>query len=120
MSEERFDEIVPDALDGQRIDRVVAIIAEASRREAGELVAAGAVSIDGGVVDKASVKVTAGQSVAFGLTRRSDAIEADSTIEVPVVHVDDHVIVVAKPAGLVVHPGSGVRGATMVNGLLAH
>lgn len=120
MSEERFDEIVPDALDGQRIDRVVAIIAGASRREAGDLVANGAVLLDGGVVEKPSIKVVAGQSVAFGLTRQHTTVDPEPSVEVPVVHADDQVIVVDKPAGLVVHPGSGVRGSTMVNGLLAH
>ncbi len=119
MTEEHFAEIVPDALDGQRIDRVVAIIAEASRRQAGELVTAGGVRVDGAVVDKASIKVVAGQSVVFGLAREIHTVDADPAIEIPVVFSDDQVIVVDKPPGLVVHPGSGVRGSTMVNGLLA-
>lgn len=119
MAEQRFDEVVPEALDGQRVDRVVAIIADASRRQAGQLVADGGVEVDGQVVDKPSIKLDAGQSIRFDLLREEHSIEPDPLVDVPVLHADDQVIVVDKPAGLVVHPGSGVRGSTMVNGLLA-
>jgi 23S rRNA pseudouridine1911/1915/1917 synthase len=48
-----------------------------------------------------------------------DGLEPDESVEVHVRHVDDHVIVVDKQAGIVVHPGSGVVDATLVQGLLA-
>ncbi|MEL7158640.1 MAG: S4 domain-containing protein, partial [Actinomycetota bacterium] len=83
MTEHHFDEVVPEALDGQRVDRVVAIIADASRRQAGKLVADGAVEVDGRVMDKPSFKLEAGQSIRFGLVREDDLIEPDPTIEVP-------------------------------------
>ena len=46
-------------------------------------------------------------------------VAADASIEFPVVYEDDHIIVVDKPAGLVVHPGAGNPTGTLVNGLLA-
>ncbi|MEM8926340.1 MAG: RluA family pseudouridine synthase [Actinomycetota bacterium] len=118
-TEQEFVEVVPDALDGQRVDRVVSLMADISRSDSGRLVAAGAVTVDGRPVGKASIKVATGQTVCFRFTPPDDALVADPSVEVPVVHADDDVIVVDKPAGLVVHPGAGVRATTMVNGLLA-
>jgi 23S rRNA pseudouridine1911/1915/1917 synthase len=51
--------------------------------------------------------------------RTTSALVPDPTVEVPVVHADDHVVVVDKPAGLVVHPGAGNTAGTLVHGLLA-
>lgn len=119
MAEERYDERVPEALHDQRIDRIVAIVADVSRRQAVEAIANGQVLLDGAIASKPSQKAVAGQSVRFVLERESTELQADPTLEIPVVYLDDQVIVVDKPAGLIVHPGSGVRGATMVNGLLS-
>jgi 23S rRNA pseudouridine1911/1915/1917 synthase len=47
-------------------------------------------------------------------------MEPEPDVEVPLVHLDDHLLVVDKPAGLVVHPGAGQRTGTLVHGLLAH
>ena len=54
-----------------------------------------------------------------GAVPRGAAAEADPDVEFDVVHEDDDVIVVDKPAGLVVHPGAGNPDGTLVNGLLA-
>jgi len=51
--------------------------------------------------------------------RHDGQLEADPSVHVPVVYEDDHVIVVDKPAGLVVHPGAGTLDGTMAHGLLA-
>lgn len=118
MTEESFDERVPDALHDQRIDRIVAIAADVSRREAAEAIAGGRVVVDGDVVEKASQRAQAGQVVQFVIERDELVLAADPDLHVPVVFADDEVIVVNKPAGMVVHTGSGVRGSTMVNGLL--
>lgn len=110
---------LPDALDGERIDRIVALVADVPRSQAARLIARGGVAVDGRIVDKPSVRVRSGSSVAFAVERRPPGAVADDSVAVPVVHVDDHVIVVDKPAGLVVHAGAGVQGTTLVNGLLA-
>lgn len=119
VAEESFDELVPGALDGQRIDRTVAIVADVSRREAAEAVASGQVFVDGRPVHKASQRVIVGQAIRFVVERAEERLEADPDLEIPLIHVDEQLIVVDKPAGLVVHPGSGVSVATMVNGLLS-
>jgi 23S rRNA pseudouridine1911/1915/1917 synthase len=113
---------LPGALEGERLDRAVALLSGASRREVNELLEAGKVSIGGRVVMSRSRKVHAGELLALdGPVPASIPLapDADAAVDVPVIWSDDHVIVIDKPAGLVVHPGAGNPGATLVHGLLA-
>ncbi len=119
MAEEIYRELVPEALAGQRVDRVVALAGNVSRRQAAALVAAGDVLVDGAPVDKPSVKLQLGQELSFQFEREEIHLEADDSVAFDIIHVDSEVIVVYKPPGLVVHPGSGVGGSTLVNGLLS-
>jgi 23S rRNA pseudouridine1911/1915/1917 synthase len=114
-------EVVPRALDGQRLDRVVALVTGGSRAEAAALVDEGAVTVGGSPVTTRSHRVAEGDLVDIDLPDRPAEIElaADPSVPVPVVHEDADVIVVDKPAGVVVHPGAGQGSATLVNGLLA-
>jgi 23S rRNA pseudouridine1911/1915/1917 synthase len=116
-----IDEVVPAALDGERLDRVVALLTGASRADAASLVAAGGAALDGEVVDAGKVRVRLGQHLVIDPDRLpvTAAPVADPEVTVPVAYVDDDVIVVDKPAGLVVHPGAGAPDRTLVNGLLA-
>jgi 23S rRNA pseudouridine1911/1915/1917 synthase len=110
---------VPDALDGERVDRVVAMLADVSRREASELVAHGRVRLDGSPPDKASVRVRAGSVLVVEPLPPPGDLEPDPEVEVEVVHEDPAVLVVHKAADQVVHPGAGTPGGTLVQGLLA-
>lgn len=114
-------EIVPSALDGERIDRVVALLADVSRSRAGVAIDAGAVRLDGVVVTQRSRKVRVGEDlVLIGLEREAAHVPVgDRSVAVEVLYEDDDVVVVDKPAGLVVHPGAGNLDGTLVNGLLA-
>ena len=114
-------EVVPDALAGERLDRVVAMITGLSRAEVASLVEAGAVRVAGSVVTTRSRRLSAGDQVEVEAGERpGDApLVAEPAVDVPVVHEDDHLVVVDKPAGLVVHPGAGQRTGTLVHGLLA-
>jgi 23S rRNA pseudouridine1911/1915/1917 synthase len=114
-------EVVPRALDGQRLDRVVALVTGGSRAEAAALVDEGAVTVGGSPVTTRSHRVAEGDLVDIDLPDRPAEIElaADPSVPVPVVHEDADVIVVDKPAGVVVHPGAGQGSGTLVNGLLA-
>jgi 23S rRNA pseudouridine1911/1915/1917 synthase len=114
------DEVLPAALDGQRLDRVVALLGALSRSQAGALIDEGSVSVNGAAVTVRSHRLAAGDSLVFVPPEPVSAVPgADPTVVVPVVFEDEHVIVVDKPAGLVVHPGAGNRSGTLVNGLLA-
>jgi 23S rRNA pseudouridine1911/1915/1917 synthase len=110
---------VPGSLEGERVDRAVALLTGWTRGEVQELVASGAVLVDGRAVAK-SRRLTAGELIEL---RGEPAVpglpQPDPTV-VPVVrYEDDDLLVVAKPAGLVVHPGAGHPDHTLVNGLLA-
>ena len=112
-------EVVPRALDGQRLDRVVALVTGCSRAEAAGLVDEGAVLLDGHSVTSRSRRVSEGEALEVEVPSRAAEAElaADPAIAVPVVYEDPHLVVVDKPAGLVVHPGAGVVTGTLVNGL---
>jgi 23S rRNA pseudouridine1911/1915/1917 synthase len=116
-----IEDTIPAALDGERVDRVVAMLTGCSRAEAADAIAAGSVRVEGAVATKGSVRVQEGQRVAVegDPVRVEPPPAADPGVAVLVVHEDTEVIVVDKPAGLVVHPGAGHRGATLVHGLLA-
>lgn len=110
---------VPDALVGERLDRAVALLTGWTRREVQDLVEAGAVLVDGARVPK-SRKLEAGSVVELLAEPEVAGPPApDAAVEVVTRYEDDDVVVVAKPAGLVVHPGAGHPDGTLVNGLLA-
>jgi 23S rRNA pseudouridine1911/1915/1917 synthase len=113
---------VPGPLDGERVDRALALITGLSRGDVNRLIDGGHVSIGGRPVSSRSRKVRSGERLRVTAPIGSEAptrLAADATVPVPVVWCDDDVIVVDKPAGVVVHPGAGQRSSTLVHGLLA-
>lgn len=115
-----IDEVLPEALDGERLDRVVAMLDGCSRSVAATLVADGKVWIDGEPVTQRSMRVSSGMRISFDETDSSEpTVQPEPGVGFEIVHVDEHVIVVDKPAGLIVHPGAGRPDGTLVNGLLA-
>lgn len=99
---------------------MVAIAVDVSRAVARSLIEQGAVNIDGAEVTQVSRRVTSGSVLRVRYEPEpTAAVQPDPDIVVPVVHEDADVVVVDKPAGLIVHPGSGHPDGTLVNGLLA-
>jgi 23S rRNA pseudouridine1911/1915/1917 synthase len=113
-------EQVPAALDGERLDRIVALLADISRSAAAATITAGGVTVDGTAATSGKVRVAEGAVVEVdpAAIPRAALPAGDASVELVVVHVDDDVIVIDKPAGLVVHPGAGNPDGTLVNGLL--
>ena len=112
--------IVPESLAGERVDRAVAFLADLTRAEVSALVDEGAVRIGGATVKTRSRRVVAGDSLEVDIPERAVVtLVSDDSVPFDVVYADDAVIVVDKPAGVVVHPGAGVRSSTLVHGLLA-
>jgi 23S rRNA pseudouridine1911/1915/1917 synthase len=114
-------EVVPEAMAGERVDRIVAMVTGVSRSSVAALIDAGAVLVGGEPVQARSTRLVAGDEVEVDLP---DPVEAqrlvpEAGVEVPIVHEDEDLLVVDKPAGLVVHPGAGQRTGTLVHGLLA-
>ncbi len=116
---EHIEETIPEALDGLRIDRVIALVADISRTEASSLLAAGSVLINDAAPTKPSDRVAQGQVLQFDVERKSDELIPDPSVIVPVVFEDEQFLVVDKPAGMIVHPGSGASSGTMAHGLIA-
>ena len=116
-----IDDDVPSALDGQRLDRIVALMGDISRADASACIAAGGVTVDGRPATSGKVRLVEGQNVTVDPSTfpQCELPQADPTVEFDVVHEDESVIEVDKPAGLVVHPGAGNMVGTLVNGLLA-
>lgn len=105
---------------GDRIDRIVAVTVGVGRSRARALIEAGAVHVDGVMVTKAGERVR--DAVRLEVTGAVDAgpvVRADPSVTFEVVHQDEDLVVVDKPAGLVVHPAPGHDQPTLVDGLLA-
>lgn len=113
-------ESIPDALDGVRVDRVVALMTGLSRASVAELIADGAVSLSGQTVTTRSARVDSGGSIDVELPVSIEAVlTPDSSVDVDEVYVDADLVVVDKVPGMVVHPGAGNVEGTLVQGLLA-
>ncbi len=113
---------VPDALAGERIDRVVAMLADLPRSTVAELVASGKVVVAGRPVVTRSRRVQAGEEIEIDACATLVRVHVDfpaPEVAVVVVHADNDVIVVDKPPGMVVHPGAGNARATLAQALLA-
>jgi 23S rRNA pseudouridine1911/1915/1917 synthase len=106
---------VPEHLDGERLDKALAVLLDVSRSQARALVDVG-VSVDGEPA-RAADRVRAGNVVTAPVPESVVSLEPEH-IEFEVLHEDPALIVVDKPAGLVVHPGAGRQRGTLAAGLL--
>jgi 23S rRNA pseudouridine1911/1915/1917 synthase len=111
---------VPPSLAGERVDRAVSILTGLSRRAAAEMISDGKVSVDGSLPASRSRIIAVGEllRIEAGAVDEEQPV-ADPDVHFEVVHEDDFLVVVDKPAGVVVHAGAGNRTGTLVSGLLA-
>lgn len=105
---------------GQRLDRALADASGLSRERIKALLGEGAIRIDGICVSQGSTKVAGGQAFAIHVPAAAPAEAAPQDIALAVVFEDASLIVIDKPAGLVVHPAAGNPDGTLVNALLHH
>jgi 23S rRNA pseudouridine1911/1915/1917 synthase len=121
---------------GERLDRVLAARLGAARsgaeqEDAGEapalsrtrlkaLILAGEVAIGGRTIRDPGHRVNAGDEIAVKLPPAEEPAPKGEAIPLNIVHEDDDLIVIDKPAGLVVHPAAGQEAGTLVNALIAH
>ena len=109
---------VPEREAGARLDRVLAARPELESRALAErLIASGAVHVNGEPRAK-SFRLEGGEEI----TAEIPAVEPlrGESLDIPIVWADEHLLVVDKPAGLVVHPAGSTRTGTLVQGLLEH
>jgi 23S rRNA pseudouridine1911/1915/1917 synthase len=112
---------LPGTAAGQRLDKALAeAVPLYSRERLKNLVQGGRLTGPAGVIWDPATKMKGGEALTLDVpeARPSDTVAQD--IPLAIVHEDDHLLVVNKPAGLVVHPAAGNYDGTMVNALLHH
>jgi 23S rRNA pseudouridine1911/1915/1917 synthase len=108
---------------GTRLDRFLAAAAAPlgfSRTRLKGLIESGQISVDGVTVFDPALAIHAGQVVRLRVPEPDDPVPKGETIPLTILYEDDHLLVIDKPAGLVVHPAAGHESGTLVNALIAH
>ncbi len=112
---------VTEAEAGLRLDKALAMLAgEISRARLQQVIKEGGVSLNGAPASDGSRKVVVGDLLALTMPEAKPPAPLGQDIPLDVVYEDDHLIVIDKPAGLVVHPAGGHEDGTLVNALIAH
>ncbi|RUO29087.1 23S rRNA pseudouridine(1911/1915/1917) synthase RluD [Aliidiomarina sanyensis] len=113
--------VVPEHLLGARLDQALAeMFPDFSRSRLKTWIQAGNIQVDGAVVTKPREKVIAGQQIALEAELEAEVFSEPQAIDLDIVYEDDDLLVLNKPAGLVVHPGAGTPDGTLLNALLHH
>ena len=104
---------------GQRLDKlIVAHLPELSRSQIQALIKDGKVTVDGAQV-KAGIKLRGGESIKISIPAAETETVEPEVIPLEVIYEDDWLAVIDKPAGMVIHPGTGNPSGTLVNAILA-
>ena len=118
MAEEFQTKTVPDDLAGQRFGRALAkMFPEYSRSRLKSWILQGFVTVDGGEKRPRDL-VSGGETVSLRPAEELGVVSAPEPMELDIGFEDDELLIVNKPAGLVVHPGAGNLRGTLMNGLL--
>ena len=110
---------VPAESEDTRLDRFLATALALSRSQLQRLIKDGSVLVAGRAA-KANQPVKPGQEISIDVPELIEAAPAPEDLPLPIVYQDKDLIVVDKPAGMVVHPAAGHESGTMVNALLHH
>jgi len=113
--------VIPPELSGERFDKIAAqLFDQYSRSVLKKWIQEGALRVDGQAI-RAKDKASGGEKLDLEVPQEKEIPwAAESGIEFSVLYEDDELLVINKPAGLVVHPGAGNWEGTLINGLLAH
>ena len=113
--------VVEDAQAGLRLDKALAVLApEYSRSRLQGLIQGGALMLNGLPCGDVSRKVMPGHVIELRVPEPENAVPEPENIPLDILYEDEHLLVLNKPAGLVVHPGAGNWTGTLVNALLHH
>ena len=118
---EKTEYTVKDEHHGKRLDAFLAQMAPSYSRSAlTQMIKDGFVQIDGKEVTKPSLKLSSAQIVSLSEQQREELENQPQDIPLDVIYEDEYLIVINKPVGLVVHPGSGIKDGTILNAMLYH
>jgi 23S rRNA pseudouridine1911/1915/1917 synthase len=113
--------LVPAAFEGRRLDQALTLLLpDQSRSRLQQLIRDGHVQVDSRPATRSSSPVRGGAVVTVHVPPPADATPRPEALPLSVVFEDDDLLVVNKPAGMVVHPGAGHAAGTLVNALLHH
>ncbi len=113
--------VVDETLAGGRIDAVLAKAHDAlSRNRIKDLILGGAVSVNGKPIGEPKYRVKAGETIILVAPPPEDPEPQPENIPLDILYEDDHLIVINKPVGMVVHPAPGSPSGTLVNALIYH
>ncbi|MCW9035173.1 MAG: RluA family pseudouridine synthase [Rhodospirillales bacterium] len=120
-SETKFSVTVEEESDRVRLDKFLALkLPELSRTRVKALILEGQVACDGATINDPSSRVKSGQQIEVEIPEERPADPEPQDIPLTVVYEDEHLIVIDKPVGMVVHPAPGTPDGTLVNALLFH
>lgn len=112
---------VPESCLGKRFDQTLAeMFPDYSRSRLKDWILAGHVSVNGLVVDRPREKMYGGEQITINTEIEAEVRFEPQDIPLNIVYEDDDILVINKPAGLVVHPGAGNPDGTVLNALLHH
>jgi 23S rRNA pseudouridine1911/1915/1917 synthase len=114
---------IPEEASGERLDRALAaLLPEMSRSRLKALIEAGNLTLEtsGATIDEPSLRVKPGQTYLLNVPDAAPPVPLGQDIHLEIAYEDADIIVVDKPAGMVVHPAPGNPDKTLVNALIAH
>ncbi|TRX54409.1 23S rRNA pseudouridine(1911/1915/1917) synthase RluD [Thalassomonas sp. M1454] len=117
----QHQDIVPDSCLGKRLDQTIAqMFPDYSRSRLKDWILDGSVQVNGEVVTRAREKMMGGETISINAAVEVEVHYKAQDIKLDIVYEDDDILVINKPAGLVVHPGAGNPDGTVLNALLHH
>ena len=121
MTDQTFTIAIQDASHNDRLDKVLSqALPQLTRTRIKSLILEGSVQKEGAACTRPSAKVLGGESYIIHIPELVDALPEPQDMDLDILFEDDDLLVLNKPAGLVVHPAPGHPDKTLVNGLLAH
>lgn len=112
---------ITEACDDMRLDQALAILlSDYSRSQLQEWIKQGSVTVDGATINQTRKKVHKDQHIVIEVTLQKQQSWQGQDLPLNIIYEDDDIIVINKPANLVVHPGAGNPDNTLVNALLHH
>ena len=111
---------VPETMFDKRLDQCLALLfPEYSRSKLKEWILADYVLVDGEIVNTPRLKLKSGEIIEIKATQEVQVTNTPQDIDLDIVFEDEHIMIINKHAGLVVHPGAGNQDGTLLNALLA-
>ena len=101
-----------------RLDKILAMHLDASRNQVEKLIKEGLVSVGAQVVTKSSFKVQEGDTVSYVFKEAEKKVAPEIDFDIEILYEDEHLLVINKPSGLVVHPAPSVKEPTLVDWLV--